>query len=93
MSSNVPWPSRAARRSSSKTCRKPSAIPARPFPSSLPTPPSASTLAESKHVAERERIEEALERNGNNRLRAAAELGISRMTLYKKLRRLGLMAS
>jgi transcriptional regulator of acetoin/glycerol metabolism len=28
----------------------------------------------------------------NNRLRAAAELGISRMTLYKKLHRFGLDA-
>jgi len=32
-------------------------------------------------------------RSGNNRLRAAAELGISRMTLYKKLHKLGLIAS
>jgi transcriptional regulator with PAS, ATPase and Fis domain len=53
----------------------------------------ASSLAQSKNLAERERIEEALERNGNNRLRAAAELGISRMTLYNKLRKLGVMAS
>jgi DNA-binding NtrC family response regulator len=50
---------------------------------------SDSTLAQSKDVAERERIEQAMERNGNNRLRAAAELGISRMTLYNKLRRFG----
>jgi DNA-binding NtrC family response regulator len=57
----------------------------------LATPP-ASSLAQSKNHAERERIEEALERNGNNRLRAAAELGISRMTLYNKLRKLGVMA-
>jgi DNA-binding NtrC family response regulator len=54
---------------------------------------SVSTLAESTQVAERERIEMALERNGNNRLRAAAELGISRMTLYNKLRKLGVMAT
>jgi DNA-binding NtrC family response regulator len=52
-----------------------------------------SSLAQSKNHAERERIEAALERNGNNRLRAAAELGISRMTLYNKLRKLGVMAS
>ena len=58
----------------------------------LATPP-ASSLAQSKNLAERERIEEALERNGNNRLRAAAELGICRMTLYNKLRKLGVMAS
>jgi DNA-binding NtrC family response regulator len=54
---------------------------------------AASSLAQSKNHAERERIEEALERNGNNRLRAATELGISRMTLYNKLRKLGLVGS
>jgi len=57
------------------------------------TSSSASTLAESTQSAERERIEKALKRNDNNRLRAAAELGISRMTLYNKLRKLGVMAS
>ncbi|MBV8127255.1 MAG: sigma-54-dependent Fis family transcriptional regulator [Planctomycetaceae bacterium] len=51
------------------------------------------TLAASKDEVERVQITAALERNGNNRLRAAAELGISRMTLYKKLHKLGLMAS
>jgi len=54
---------------------------------------TVSTLAESKDQAERDRIEKALERNGNNRLRAAAELGISRMTLYNKIHKLGVMAS
>ena len=57
----------------------------------LETPYSTSTLAQSKDLAERERIGVALERNGNNRCRAAAELGISRMTLYKKLHKLGFM--
>jgi two-component system response regulator HydG len=51
----------------------------------------AGTLGEAKEVAEASRIREALKRNKNNRLRAAAELGISRMTLYKKLHRYGLM--
>jgi DNA-binding NtrC family response regulator len=37
------------------------------------------------------RIRTALERAGNNRTRAASELGISRTALYKKLRRLGMM--
>jgi hypothetical protein len=32
-----------------------------------------------------------LRKHGNNRLRAALELGISRRTLYKKLHRYGLM--
>jgi DNA-binding NtrC family response regulator len=59
----------------------------------LPQAMSPSTLAQSKEQAERARISQALERNGNNRLRAAAELGISRMTLYNKLHKLGLTAS
>jgi DNA-binding NtrC family response regulator len=52
-----------------------------------------STLAESKDWAERSLIAQALERNGRNRLRAAADLGISRMTLYKKLHKYGLMGA
>jgi len=43
------------------------------------------TLAQTKAQAEVLRITEVLRKNGNNRLRAAAELGISRMGLYKKL--------
>jgi DNA-binding NtrC family response regulator len=54
---------------------------------------SPSTLARSKDEAERARITAALRRSGNNRLRAAAELGISRMTLYNKLHRHGLMVA
>lgn len=50
-----------------------------------------STLAQIKRDAELTRIIEALEKHGNNRLRAACELGISRMTLYKKLYKYGLM--
>jgi DNA-binding NtrC family response regulator len=54
---------------------------------------SMSTLAESKEAVEREQIAAALQRNGNNRLRAAADLGISRMTLYKKLHKFGLFGA
>jgi transcriptional regulator with PAS, ATPase and Fis domain len=50
-----------------------------------------STLAEIKRDAELARITEALQKHSNNRLRAASELGISRMTLYKKLYKYGLM--
>ena len=57
---------------------------------SVSTMPS-STLAEIKRDAELARITEALEKHSNNRLRAASELGISRMTLYKKLYKYGLM--
>ena len=52
-----------------------------------------SALAESKERAELSIIAQALERNGWNRLRAAAELGISRMTLYKKLHKYGLIGA
>ena len=54
---------------------------------------SMSTLAESKEAVEREQIAAALHRNGNNRLRAAADLGISRMTLYNKLHKFGLLGA
>ena len=49
-----------------------------------------STLADTKGRAEAMRISEALQKHNNNRLRAAAELGVSRMTLYKKLDRYNL---
>jgi two-component system, NtrC family, response regulator HydG len=61
-------------------------------PAGLPLQAGASsTLAEIKRDAELARITEALEKHSNNRLRAASELGISRMTLYKKLYKYGLM--
>jgi DNA-binding NtrC family response regulator len=56
-------------------------------------PVGEGTLARTKQDAEAIRITQALQRNNNNRLRAAAELGISRMTLYKKMNRYGLMAA
>jgi DNA-binding NtrC family response regulator len=51
----------------------------------------AGTLAQSKAEAELLRITQALRRHDNNRVRAAAELGISRMSLYKKLQKYGLL--
>lgn len=60
------------------------------FSASLGSPAS---LAQTKGQAELARITEALEKHSNNRLRAAGELGISRMTLYKKLYKYGLMGS
>jgi len=44
----------------------------------------------SKFKAEINAIVEALERNNNNRARTAKDLGISRVTLYKKLHKYGL---
>jgi DNA-binding NtrC family response regulator len=49
------------------------------------------TLNESREEAELERINQALRKHRNNRQRAAAELGISRMGLYKKLHKYGLI--
>jgi DNA-binding NtrC family response regulator len=54
-------------------------------------PVSACRLKKVRGQAEVARIVEALRKHGNNRLRAAAELGISRMTLYNKLRKYGLI--
>jgi DNA-binding NtrC family response regulator len=54
-------------------------------------PDIPSTLEQSKQGAEVRRIQEALQSHNNNRLRAAAELGISRTALYKKLHKYGLM--
>jgi transcriptional regulator with PAS, ATPase and Fis domain len=56
-----------------------------------PAPATEGTLSQTKEEAESARISNALEKHGNNRLRAAAELGISRMTLYKKLHKYGLL--
>jgi DNA-binding NtrC family response regulator len=60
-------------------------------PAALPGSAEAGTLAQAKGEAEAQRIAQALQKHKNNRLRAAAELGISRMTLYKKLHRYGLL--
>jgi DNA-binding NtrC family response regulator len=58
---------------------------------SVPNVAGRSMLRTAKEEAEVVRITEALRRHRNNRLRAAAELGISRMSLYKKLHKYGLM--
>lgn len=50
------------------------------------------SLADRIARSERELLEQALKANGNNRTRTAKALGISRVGLYKKLRRLGLAA-
>ena len=55
--------------------------------------PAASRLHDVRGQAEAAHILEALRKHGNNRLRAAAELGISRMTLYNKLHRYGLFGA
>jgi hypothetical protein len=52
----------------------------------------AHSQGSARDVAELSRIMETQEKNKNNRLRAT-ELGISRMTLYKKMHKYGLMAA
>ena len=64
----------------------------------LPPPPSRpiegnGTLSQVRQEVEMRKIRAALEKHRNNRLRAAAELGISRMGLYKKLHKYGLIES
>jgi len=48
------------------------------------------SLAEARHRAERLHIEEAMRQTGGEIGRAAALLGVSRTTLWDKMRRLGL---
>ncbi|MCA8984003.1 MAG: helix-turn-helix domain-containing protein [Planctomycetaceae bacterium] len=48
------------------------------------------TLGASVAEVERERIERVLQRNLQSRTRAARELGISRVTLYNKMKKLGI---
>jgi DNA-binding NtrC family response regulator len=52
---------------------------------------SSETLEHSIDAVERNFIQKALERHGNSRARAAEALGISRVTLYKKMKKYGLM--
>ncbi|MHC4398532.1 MAG: sigma-54 interaction domain-containing protein, partial [Planctomycetota bacterium] len=51
---------------------------------------ASSKLEDARRRAEREQLLDALRRHNNNRTSAAADLGISRVTLYKKLNRYGL---
>src|SRR5262249_52979556 len=53
------------------------------------TPPTR--LSNVRGQVESARIIQALRQHGNNRVRVAMELGISRMTLYNKLRKYGLL--
>lgn len=52
---------------------------------------TSNELEGAKREAEVRRLVEALHRHNNNRTSAAMELGISRVTLYKKLHRYGLI--
>jgi DNA-binding NtrC family response regulator len=63
---------------------------------SVAAPESADAAGENKLArarvrAEAQQLRDALAQAGNNRTHAAAALGVSRVTLYKKLRRHGLL--
>jgi DNA-binding NtrC family response regulator len=63
---------------------------------SLPNPlpaPAGQSLVAIREGAEQERILQALAKHGNNRVRTARDLGVSRMTLYKRLHKYGLMGN
>jgi transcriptional regulator with PAS, ATPase and Fis domain len=51
----------------------------------------SSSLVQNREEVERLSIQRALEKAGNNRTEAAQALGISRVTLYKKMKKYGLM--
>jgi DNA-binding NtrC family response regulator len=53
--------------------------------------PRGESLLHNREVVERNVIQRALANNGNSRARAASSLGISRVTLYKKMKKYGLM--
>ena len=52
---------------------------------------SAVSLGSRVDVLERRIIEDTLRRNNHRRKETAAELGISRVTLYNKMKKFGLM--
>jgi two-component system, NtrC family, response regulator HydG len=54
-------------------------------------PPTSPSLVHSREQTERLAIQRALASHGNSRSRTAAALGISRVTLYKKMKKYGLM--
>ena len=80
-------PAAAPMPTSTPTCRRATRLPL--ITKLSPNVPSIAPYARAS--AEAQRLTEALRRHGNNRTFAAAELGISRVTLYKKLHRYGLM--
>jgi two-component system NtrC family response regulator len=52
--------------------------------------PSATTLKQAREHVERELIEQALKRNSGKITSTAADLGISRPTLYELMEKLGI---
>jgi DNA-binding NtrC family response regulator len=68
--------------------------PIREFLPAAATPSAASeSLMHNREVIEKNFIQRALQNNGFSRARTADALGISRVTLYKKMKKYGLMAT
>jgi DNA-binding NtrC family response regulator len=61
-----------------------------PTPTLGPTGSFVGTLKQSRESSERANILRALEKAGQSRTRAAQLLGVSRVTLYKKMKKYGL---
>ena len=55
-----------------------------------PSAPGES-LIEKRAVLERNVIQRVLQKSGNSRVRTASILGVSRVTLYKKMKKYGLL--
>jgi DNA-binding NtrC family response regulator len=70
--------------------RSASRSPERDAATSSEAPVAARPAAEAQHDPEREQIEQALERAQGVVSRAAAELGLSRQALYRRMERLGM---
>jgi transcriptional regulator with PAS, ATPase and Fis domain len=56
-------------------------------------PAAAESLMHNREVLEKNFIQRALQNNGYSRARTADALGISRVTLYKKMKKYGLMTA
>ncbi|MFW6155021.1 MAG: sigma-54-dependent transcriptional regulator [Planctomycetota bacterium] len=67
------------------------AVPDEPAPPIAANEDRPMSLTEALAAPEREIIQAALHRNGGNRAATAAELQINRTTLYKKMRKLGVL--
>jgi DNA-binding NtrC family response regulator len=66
------------------------------FPEALPAVADGDplpSLEEARHAAERRHIRRALDQTGGELGQAARLLGISRTTLWEKMRRLGVSAA
>lgn len=57
---------------------------------SAPVPVAGDTMRQTVGLMEAQAIRDALQRNGNNRLAAARDLGLHKSTLFRKIKALGI---